>query len=229
MRRLIPFVLLLLVFPVYAGSARLVWDPVPDADLAGYEVAYEVAPALGDCAAVPSPGAPVETFGAVTEVVVTGLTDCAPYCFWVRAFDLAGQRSLGWSNWVDNWPNPYLTEAPDPQQWEVAGVFEGVALVGGNFRPGMAVAAFITDTSDLVPGITIDTVTVPSCNAAGFNVTVAADMLPGTYDLAIWLPEATEDECCDTCDDRCTGTFTTITVTNDPPTEVMRLRRLFRK
>src|SRR5437867_923037 len=82
-------VLLLAATPAAAGNVTLSWDPVPDADRAGYKIYYGISsgtyPNIVDA-------------GNVTTFTINNLTDCTLYYFAVKAYDTAGNLSVAYSN-----------------------------------------------------------------------------------------------------------------------------------
>src|SRR5215470_4257913 len=80
-----------------AGTVSIAWDPVTDADLAGYRVYYGT-----------SPGNYTQSVdvGNITSTTISGLTDCTNYYFGVKAYDTAANESATFSNEISGWPRP---------------------------------------------------------------------------------------------------------------------------
>ena len=85
-RRLFLLALLLvaLATPASAGTISLAWDPVSHPELTGYHVYYGTTPGNLD---------QTVTVGEVTEVTLSGLTDCTDYHVAVRAVAIASGPS----------------------------------------------------------------------------------------------------------------------------------------
>jgi hypothetical protein len=151
----------------WAGTASLAWDPVPDADLAGYRVYYGTSPT--------SYASSVDV-GNVTQTTIPGLTDCTNYYFGVKAYDTAGNQSTTYSNQVQGWSRPTVTSVT-PSAAE-QGRSLTLTIAGSNFQTG-AVAAFAT------AGITVTSTTVNACGQLTVNVTIANTAAPGASSLDV--------------------------------------------
>src|SRR5262245_34394106 len=81
-----------------AGTVALQWDPASGA--AGYRVYY------GTAAGNYTNQMDV---GSATQATVSGLADCMPWYFAVKAYDPGGAFSTTYSNEVTGWPRPSLT------------------------------------------------------------------------------------------------------------------------
>ena len=88
--------------PAVAGNASLAWDPVTDADLAGYRVYYGTSPGVYTLSV---------DVGNVTQTTISGLTDCTTYYFGVKAYDTAANESTAYSNQVQGWSRRRSGEA----------------------------------------------------------------------------------------------------------------------
>ena len=153
--------------PTLAGTASLAWDPVADADLAGYRVYYGT-----------SPGTYTQSVdvGNVLATTVTGLTDCTTYYFGIKAYDTAANESTSYSNQVSGWSRPVVTSAT-PNIAE-QGRTLSVVITGTNFPTG-ATALFSN------AGITVNSTTVNACGQLTLNVTVGASAATGTSNMDV--------------------------------------------
>jgi hypothetical protein len=154
-----------------AGTASLAWDPVADADLAGYRVYYGTSPT--------SYTQSVDV-GNVTQTTISGLTDCTTYYFGVKAYDTAANQSSTYSNQVSGWSRPVVTSAT-PSAAEQGRTLT-VTIAGTNFPAG-ATAQFSN------AGITVTSTTVNACGQLTLNVTVGASATPGTANLDVTGPD----------------------------------------
>lgn len=157
--------------PALAGTASIAWDPVADADLAGYRVYYGTSPT--------SYTQSVDV-GNVTGTTISGLTDCTTYYFGVKAYDTAANESTAYSNQVTGWSRPVVTSAT-PNLAE-QGRALSVTIAGTNFPAG-AVAAFSN------AGITVNSTTVNACGQLTLSVTVGAAATPGTSNMDVTDPD----------------------------------------
>ena len=154
-----------------AGTASLAWDPVTDADLAGYRVYYGTSPT--------SYASSVDV-GNVTAATISSLTDCTTYYFGVKAYDSAGNESTAYSNQVQGWSRPVVTSV-SPSAAE-QGRSLALTIMGGNFQSG-AGAAFAT------PGITVTSTTANACGQLMVNVTISNTAAPGASSLDVTNPD----------------------------------------
>ncbi len=117
--------LLLAAAPALAGTIRVAWDPVPDAQ--GYRVYY------GTVSGQYTQSLDV---GPATETTLTGLADCTTHFVAVKAYNAAGE-SASFSNEISGWPRPVVgTIAP---QAVMQGNQVSVTIRGSNFQGGLAV------------------------------------------------------------------------------------------
>jgi len=160
--------LILAASPVWAGSVTLNWDPVPDADRAGYRIYY---------------GTTSGTYpnnvdaGNVTTFTINNLTDCTVYYFAVKAYDTAGNLSTAYSNELNGMAKPTVT-AVNPTSAAQNSSNLNLTLTGTNFRTG----AIVTFSGS---GITVNSVTVGSCSSLTANVSIASSAATGTRDITV--------------------------------------------
>jgi hypothetical protein len=157
--------------PVSAGTASLAWDPVGDADLAGYRVYYGTSPT--------SYTQSVDV-GNVLSTTISGLTDCTTYYFGVKAYDTAGNESTAYSNQVTGWSRPVVTSAT-PNVAE-QGRTLSIVIAGNNFPAG-AVPAFSN------AGITVNSTTVNSCGQLTLSITVGNSAAVGASNMDVTDPD----------------------------------------
>ena len=154
-----------------AGTVALQWSPANGAS--GYRVYYGTA--AGNYTTQMD-------VGSATQTTVSGLADCMPWYFAVKAYDAAGTFSTTYSNEVSGWPRPSLTNV-SPGAAEL-GRRLILTVDGANFRSG-ATLTFST------PGITVNAVTVQSCNRLTVDVTVGTGTLLGGSNLELMNTDRT--------------------------------------
>ena len=154
-----------------AGTVALQWSPATGAS--GYRVFYGTA--AGNYTNQMDAG-------TATQTTVSGLADCMPWYFAVKAYDAAGNFSTTYSNEVAGWPRPSLTNV-SPATAEL-GRRLTLTVDGANFRSG-ATVTFSTS------GLTVNAVTVQSCNRLTVDVTVATTALMGGRDLEVMNTDRT--------------------------------------
>jgi hypothetical protein len=142
-------VLLLTATRLDAGQVTLAWDPVTDADVAGYVVVYGTQPGVH----------PVRLdAGSQTEYTVTGLAD-GTYYFAVEAYTFGGLTSgpsnevtatLAASVLVTPPPSGSSCATPDP----FASMGGGTCCGGGWLPPGLACKAPASSTTPTAPTTT---------------------------------------------------------------------------
>ncbi|HEU5182524.1 MAG TPA: fibronectin type III domain-containing protein [Candidatus Polarisedimenticolia bacterium] len=149
-----------------AGTIKLAWDPVSDADLAGYRVYYGT-----------SPGVYTNSY-VVTQpqnsADLTNLQDCRIYYLAVKAVDSNGNESLGFSNEIIGMPAPSATSVvvnlnPLPVTGSASSVKQGtltipITITGTNFDTQA--------TPDFGPDIQVNSHATASCNQLTANITV---------------------------------------------------------
>jgi purple acid phosphatase-like protein/fibronectin type III domain protein len=154
--------------PALAGSATLNWDPVADADLAGYKVYYGTSPGV-----YPN----VQDAGNVTAITINSLTDCTLYYFAVKAYDTAGNLSASYSNEISGMARPTVGGvSPTSANQNASGV--SLTITGTNFRAGATVTFSGT-------GITVNSVSVGSCTTLSANVSIAATAATGARSVTV--------------------------------------------
>ncbi len=150
-----------------AGTVGIQWNSVADADLAGYRIYY------GNVSGNYDQSVDV---GNVTSYTLTGLADCTMWFAAVKAYDTEGLESVDYSVEVSGWARPVVTAAtPNVIQ---QGADYALTVNGTNFQSG-ATVEFVE------PGITVNSVTVNSCNDLTANISVALSATLGATDLDI--------------------------------------------
>jgi hypothetical protein len=152
---------------VSAGTVSLTWDQVADSDLAGYRVYWGTSPGT-------YPNS--QDVGKVVTATISGLTDCTPWYLAVKAYDTAGNLSVSYSNEVSGWPRPTVTTAT-PSNAE-QGRTLSLTITGANFMSGATVQFGNT-------GITVNSVTVNSCNQITASVTVGGSATAGATNVDV--------------------------------------------
>jgi hypothetical protein len=148
-----------------AGTVSLRWSATPGAT--GYRVFYGTAAG--------SYGSQMDA-GSATTATVSGLTDCAPAYFAVKAYDAVGTLSESYSNVVSGWARPTVT-AVSPAAAE-QGRRLTLTIDGTNFNSGAALT-FST------PGITVHAITVQSCNRLTADVTIGTTATTGSGSVTV--------------------------------------------
>ncbi|RMG47650.1 MAG: hypothetical protein D6718_03000 [Acidobacteria bacterium] len=175
-------VALSLAGPVWAGTMDLRWDPVPDADLAGYRVYYGLAPGSHDN---------VLDAGKATQATLSGLADCTLWYAAVRAYDTGGLESVDDSNTVRGWPRPEVASVTPGEIRQ--GETVTFTVTGVNFDPG--------DSQDpghpparvklSHPGLSVISTRVAGCRQLEVTVQAAPDAATTTSDLTVLNPDIT--------------------------------------
>lgn len=160
------FVAAALASPALAGSFSVAWDPVADADLAGYRVYY------GTSAGSYTQSVDV---GNVTQTTLT-LADCQTWYVAVKAYDTAGNQSATYSNEVSGWARPAVTGV-SPNAAE-QGRTLSLTLTGSNYQAGSTVV-FANS------GIVVNSVQVNSCSQIVASVTVQSGAAVGVSNLDV--------------------------------------------
>jgi hypothetical protein len=154
-----------------AGTVALQWSPADGAS--GYRVYYGTA--AGNYTTQMD-------VGSATQTTVSGLADCMPWYFAVKAYDAGGNFSTTYSNEVTGWPRPSLTNV-SPAAAE-QGRRLTLTVDGSNFKSG-ATVTFST------PGLTVNAVTVQSCNRLTVDVTVGTGATLGGSNLDLMNSDRT--------------------------------------
>ncbi len=124
----------------WAGNISLAWDPVPDPDVATYRVYVGTSPGAGDQA--------ILDVGPVTAVTLTGLPDCIPLYVGVKAVDLGGLQSPGFSSFVSGLPQPRVASTT-PSRLNQGQENTVVRVTGANFTSGMTRTDLVFDDPDV--------------------------------------------------------------------------------
>ena len=109
-----------------AGTVALEWSPADGAT--GYRVYYGTAA---------NNYTTQMDVGSATQTTVSGLADCMPWYFAVKAYDAGGNFSSTYSNEVTGWPRPSLTNV-SPAAAE-QGRRLTLTIDGSNFKSGATV------------------------------------------------------------------------------------------
>ena len=150
-----------------AGTISMRWDAVPDSDLSGYRIYY------GNVSGNYDQSVDV---GNVTSYTLTGLADCTMWYAAVKAYDTEGLESVNYSAEVTGWNRPVVTGAtPNAGQ---QGADTSIIITGANFQDGATVEF-------AEPGITVNSVTVNSCNDLTANISVSPAASLGVTDLDV--------------------------------------------
>ena len=161
-------VLVLSAGPALAGTATVAWDPVSDADLAGYRIYYGTSSGV-----YPN----VVDVGKVTTHTFTNLTDCTLYYFAAKAYDTANNLSASYSNEISGYARPTVGGVSPASAVQNTGNLN-LIFTGTNFRSGATVAFSGT-------GITVNSVSVSSCTTLTANVSVASTAPTGARDVTV--------------------------------------------
>lgn len=155
----------------YAGTMSVAWDPVADADVAGYKVYYGTAPGV-----YPN----YKDAGNTTGTTLTGLDPCTRYYVAVKAYDTGGLESVNYSNEVNGLPRPVvntITPATGEQ-----GATLTVTITGESFDTGATVEFSGT-------GITVQSVTRDSCTQVRATILIALTATTGARDVTVVNPD----------------------------------------
>ncbi len=172
--------LMLAVAPALAGSITLRWDPVSDADVAGYRVYHGTAPGQLD---------EMIDVGPSTATTLAGLADCQMWYVAVKAYDTGGLESLAYSNMLQGYPRP-IVDSVDRRELQrgqrltflVSGTNFDAGVLGDPSRPH-AVAK--TDHA----GLTVERSVVAACDLMRVTIYAAEDATPGPVALTIENPD----------------------------------------
>jgi len=151
--------LLLILLPsaVSAGTIKVAWDPVGDADLAGYKVYY------GTTSGLYTSSTTVAKEQTATDL--TNLQDCKVYYVAVKAVDANGNESQAFSNEISGMSAP-MPATVSPNSAKQATNNQLVTISGTNFdtqaRP------------DFGPDILVNSYAATSCSQMTANITITA-------------------------------------------------------
>lgn len=154
-----------------AGTIDLAWNPVPDADKAGYKVYYGTATRSYSSN---------RDAGNVTSTSLTGLTACTRYYIAVKAYDTGGLESTNYSNEVVGLPRPVVSTVTPTSAEQGASVT--LTIDGESFDTGATVA--ISGT-----GITIQAVRRNSCSQLAVDVKIDIAAATGARDVTVTNPD----------------------------------------
>jgi hypothetical protein len=155
----------------FAGEMSLAWDPVSDADLAGYTVYYGTSP---------SSYTQSKDVGLATQTTLTGLDPCTVYYVAVKAYDEGGLESENYSNEVAGLPRPVVSSVT-PASGEQGSALS-LTIDGESFDDGASVE-FSGD------GITVQQVTRVSCFELAVDISIASGATPGARDVTVVNPD----------------------------------------
>lgn len=157
---------------ISAGTIKLAWSPVNDADLASYRVYYgtisgvysqwEVAPKEPQSCMVSGGGSQQSVSCIVHEI--TNLQDCEIYYVAVKAVDANGNESVQFSNEVSGMSAPQIAQVTPSEAKQGVGNLN-VLLTGNNF-----------DTQaqpDFGPDIIVNSFNSVSCTQIQANISIA--------------------------------------------------------
>lgn len=154
-----------------AGTIDLAWNPITDADRAGYKVYY------GTASRVYGSNKDV---GNATTTTLTGLTACTRYYVAVKAYDTGGLESQNYSNEINGLPRPVVTTVT-PASGE-QGASLTLTLDGESFDTGSTVE--ISGT-----GITISAVRRNSCSQLAVDIRIDLNATTGARDVTVLNPD----------------------------------------
>lgn len=159
-----------------AGTISLAWDPVMEADLAGYRVYYGLSPQAMTG---------VREVGMSTEATIAGLADCTTWYLTVLALDNTGLESSEQSNLVTGWPRPVVTSVfPSTIH---PGESALVTVLGINFDPGApgnaAHPGALVELSH--PGLAVREILHDACGQLRVRVEALPDALPGWSSMTV--------------------------------------------
>ena len=147
----------LVLFPCVAaaGTIKLAWDPVPDADLAAYRVYYGTASGLYSQSLL---------VGKQTSATLTNLQDCRVHYLALKAVDANGNESAAFSNEISGYPAPAPSTVSPASAKQSTGNLD-LVIGGTNFdtqaRP------------EFGPDVTVNSYGTSSCTQMTANVTIA--------------------------------------------------------
>lgn len=165
---------------VFGGTVSVQWDPVKDADLAGYRVYYGTSPGSRDNKL---------DAGKNTSAQISSLADCTIHYLAVRAYDTAGLESQLDSNMVKGFPRPTISGVSP------ASIKQGQTLTftisGMNFDAG--VAGDLSRPSARVKlshsGLIVKSTTVSACGTISVQIEAKSDAAVGTSAVTTENPD----------------------------------------
>ncbi len=176
MRRMRPVLVLLVLATLaaglaHAGTISIAWDPVSDADVAGYKVYW---------------GTSSRTYthskdvGNVTSTTLTDLDPCTRYYIAVKAYDTGGLESDAYSDELVGLPRP-VVRSTSPSSGD-QGERLTVAVKGESFDDG-ATVEFSGE------GIAVLATRFVSCTELSVDIEIAADAPTGARNVTVTNPD----------------------------------------
>lgn len=155
-----------------AGTMGVAWDPVGDADLAGYKVYYGTATGnYTQSVTLPGTG---------TSTTLTGLDACTRYYVAVKAYDTGNLESAAYSNEVVGLPRPVLNSVT-PASGE-QGRSMTLTLAGESYDTGASVSFSGT-------GITVTATRRDACGQLSVDITIDIAAATGARDVTVMNPD----------------------------------------
>ncbi len=176
MRSLRPVVVLVALVALaagvaHAGTISIAWDPVSDADVAGYKVYW---------------GTSSRNYtnwkdvGNVTSTTLTDLDPCTRYYIAVKAYDSGGLESDAFSDELVGLPRP-VVRSTSPSSGD-QGERLTVSVTGESFDDG-ATVEFSGE------GITVLATRYVSCTELSVDIEIAADAPTGARNVTVTNPD----------------------------------------
>jgi len=188
-------------FRSLAGELPVLWDAVPQSDIAGYRVYYNTKPVEhGD--KLDRAALRLDTDN-VTSLTISGLTDCKLYYVAVKARDTGGLLSQGFSNQIGAYPLPRIVSVKPSSL--LPGESAQVVISGTGFAPG-ASASFTN--------VRVDSTSVDRCGRMTVKVTVPPEA-SGTSTLTVTNVDGGQDTLADAL--TMTGGRPTFSATSSSP------------
>lgn len=156
----------------FAGSIGVAWDPVADADLAGYKVYYGTAPGTYSTSK--------DSPGTGTSTTLTGLDACTRYYIAVKAYDTGGLESTAYSNEIAGLPRPVVNSVT-PASGE-QGAALTLTIAGESFDTGATVEFSGT-------GITVNAVRRDACGQLSADIQIDLAAATGARDVTVMNPD----------------------------------------
>lgn len=153
------------------STADLAWDAVSE-PVAGYTVFWGTEPGV-------YPNS--QELGDVTQTTLTGLPNCGPLYFCVRARKDDGTLSQNCSNEVDGWGAPTIASITPPQVEQ--GFTGNITIAGINYMEG---ATFGVEPGQ---GVVVNSISRNSCNELVANITVDSSTRLGFIDTEVLNPD----------------------------------------
>lgn len=166
--------------PSLAGTISVTWDPVSDADLAGYKVYYGT---------TPGSHAQFHDAGNTTSATLSNVTDCTLYYVAVRAYDTSRLESTADSNSVKGFPRPVVNSVSPGTL--VQGESKTFTISGINFDAGVAGDATRPPARVKVSGagLTVSNVRVSACGSMTATISASSTAAIGYSSLTVENPD----------------------------------------